>query len=114
MMFSLAALDEGGGQECVLGHGEVLGRRTFADAAGGVVLRAVAVAEPAAVIAFRHLGGGDRGGAAQMGADADQDQPFRLGGAVGVGGKRGVGDIEVAGVVVGQRVHVHGIGFGDL
>ena len=46
-------------------------RRPLADTAGGVVLRAVAGAEEAVVIALM----GDRD-AAEMGADADHDQPL--------------------------------------
>ena len=51
----------------------VLRRRPLADAAGGVVFRAVARAEPAAVLALlaeRH--------AAEMGADLDHDEPASL------------------------------------
>jgi hypothetical protein len=54
------------------GDFKVARRGAFADAAGGVVMRAVAGAEPAAeiagAVADRH--------AAQMGADADHHQPF--------------------------------------
>src|SRR6185369_5390146 len=50
---------------------EVTRRRTFADATGGVVLRAVARAEPAAELALMR----DRD-AAEVGADADHDQPL--------------------------------------
>ena len=50
-----------------------------------------------------------------MGADADQDQPFRLDGAVGVGGRRAVGQIVVAGQGIGQiETRGHGLGFGDF
>src|SRR6185437_15792587 len=79
-------LDAGVRQKGVRRHRQVLRRGTFADAAGGVVLRTMAVAEPPAVIAFRRLrrGGGRR--AAQMGADP-QDQPFRLELTIGVGGR---------------------------
>ena len=94
-LFSSADLDAGVGQEGVRRHRQILRRRAFADAAGGVVLRAMAVAEPAAVIAFG-TAAWNGGRAAQMGADADQDQPFRLDGAVGVGGRRAVGQIGVA------------------
>src|ERR1043166_8937428 len=87
-MFSSTDLDAGVRQEGVRRHFQIAGRRAFADAAGGVVLRAIAVAQPAAEIAFEA-----GGGAAKMGADADQDQPFRLDGAVGVGGRRVVGEI---------------------
>ena len=53
---SSADPDLGVGGEGVVGHREVLRRRTLADAAGGVVVRAVAGAEPAAVVARGSLG----------------------------------------------------------
>ena len=64
-----------------------------ADASGGVVMRAVAGAEPAAEIA-RAVADGD---AAQVGADADLDQPFAglVQGAVLVGGGFGPAQIGV-------------------
>src|SRR5579871_3675866 len=68
-----ADLDPCVGEELVLGDGEVQRRRSLPDAAGRVVDRAVARAEPAFVFALvpeRH--------AAEMRADADDDQPFRL------------------------------------
>jgi len=49
--------------------------RAFADAAGGIVLRAVAGAEPAVIFALV----GERD-AAEMGADADHDQPLLVAG----------------------------------
>ena len=52
-------------------HRQVGGRWSLANAARGVVLRAVAGAEEAVVIALM----GDRD-AAEMGADADHDQPL--------------------------------------
>src|SRR5664280_325689 len=60
-------------EERVFGHGQVRRRRALTDAARGVVDRAVARALPALVLPFvaeRH--------AAEMGADAADDQPFRL------------------------------------
>src|SRR5437868_6162227 len=98
-MRSSADFEAGGRQEGIDGDLQVLRRRTFADAAGGIVLRAVAVAEPAAEIALM------RGGrAAQMGADARDDQPFGLAGgvarggdAVGGGGGGAVGQVQIAG-----------------
>src|SRR6478672_9588532 len=59
------------GNELVGRHGEIGGRRPLPDAAGGVVLRAVARAEPAVVVALM----GERN-AAEMRADADDHQPL--------------------------------------
>ena len=50
---------------------EIFRRRALANAASSVVLRAVAGAEPAVVFALM----GERD-AAEMGADADHDQPL--------------------------------------
>src|SRR5271165_3969581 len=63
----------GVGEEGIVRHGEIEWRWALADAPGGVVDRAVAGTEPALVLALvpkRH--------AAQMRADSDHDQPFRL------------------------------------
>src|SRR4051794_27094649 len=54
-------------------HGEVLRRGTLADAARGVVDRAVARAEPAAILAAIVVGALAQRDAAQMRADADDD-----------------------------------------
>src|SRR5688500_19954797 len=74
----LADLHERIGLEGVLRHLEIERRGSAADAARGVVFRAMARAEPAAVLAarlrrllaLRHT--------AEVGAHADHDQPFRL------------------------------------
>src|SRR5215470_7311247 len=72
-----ADLDTRGRQERIDRHFEIVRRRTFADAAGRIVLRAVAMTQPAAVIAFM------RGRyASQMCADTRCDQPFGLDDAV--------------------------------
>src|SRR5712692_5042916 len=65
--------DLGIGDELVRRQRQVGGRRPAADAPRGVVLRAVARAEPAVVIALV----GERD-AAEMGADADQHEPLVL------------------------------------
>src|SRR5712691_8338909 len=80
----LADLDGGVGGEFVGRHGEVLRRRALADARRGIVDRTVAGAEPsligpavvARLVAERN--------AAEMGADADDDEPFRLFDPVGI------------------------------
>ena len=67
----LADLDFAIGNEFVGRHRQIGRRGSLANATGGVVLRAVAGAEEAVVIALM----GDRD-AAEMGADADHDQPL--------------------------------------
>src|SRR5690606_21606333 len=65
--------------ECIRRHNQVGGSRSLADTPRRIVYRAMARAEPAAILPFiieRY--------AAQMGANADDDKPFRLFGAVGV------------------------------
>ena len=74
--------DLGIGDELVGRQREVKRRRALPDAAGGIVLRAVARAEPAVVIALVR-----QRNATEMGADADQDQPLLVAGfdARGIG-----------------------------
>src|SRR5262249_56572671 len=67
----LADLDFGIGKKGVRRDRQVGGRGSLANTAGGVVLRAVTGAEEAVVIALMR----DRD-AAEMGADADHDQPL--------------------------------------
>src|SRR3979411_2902661 len=66
-----ANLDFAIGNELIGRHRQIGRRGSLANATGGVVLRAVAGAEEAVVIALM----GDRD-AAEMGADADHDQPL--------------------------------------
>lgn len=66
----LAQHDLGGAQELVLGHLEVKRRGPAADAAGAVIVRAVARAVPAVVVA--RVGDGH---AAQVRAHAQHDEP---------------------------------------
>src|SRR3990170_4514733 len=72
----LTDADEGVVDEFVGRDLEVARRRPLADAAGEVVLRAVAATEPAAEFAARIAGLLTLGDAAEMRADADDDQPF--------------------------------------
>src|SRR6185503_8326727 len=67
--------DLGVGKEGVRGQRQVLRRGPLTDAAGAVVLRAVARAEPAVVIAFVR-----QRDAAEMRADADDDEPLLVAG----------------------------------
>src|SRR6185312_8593439 len=89
--------DLGVGKESVRRQVEILRRRALTDAAGGIVLRAVAGAEPAIVLALVR-----ERDTAEMGADADHHQPLlmpRLG-TLRVG--RGIGqavDVDVLGLV---------------
>src|SRR5882672_3473579 len=66
-----ADLDFGIGNELIRRYRQIEGRRSLADTTGGVVLRTVTGAEETVVIALM----GDRD-AAEMGADADHDQPL--------------------------------------
>src|SRR5688500_15222570 len=68
------------GREVIFRHGEVEWRRAFADASGGVVVRPMAWAEIAAILAAVLARGDTQGDAAQMGADAERDQPILLAG----------------------------------
>lgn len=67
-------------RELILWHLEVQRSRTFSSTAGDVVVRTVAWAEPAVVVA----GLADRH-AAQVGAHTKHDEPLRLLGALFVG-----------------------------
>src|SRR6059058_3598143 len=71
MSEALADLDFAIGNEGIGRYRQIGRRRPLANAARGVVLRTVAGAEEAVVIALM----GDRN-AAEMGADADHDQPL--------------------------------------
>src|SRR5436305_826649 len=86
-----ADLDARGIQERVRGHVEVFRCGPAADAAGGVVLRAMAGAEIAAEIALVI-----QRDATQMCADADEDQPFRFDGAILIGGLRTLWKVGIA------------------
>src|SRR5579862_9517555 len=80
----LADLDGGVGGEFVGRDGEVARRRTLADARGRIVDRTVARAEPAligAAVIARLVAERD---AAEMRADADDDEPFRFFDPVGI------------------------------
>ena len=74
-----------------------LRRRAQANASRGVVVRAVAGAEPAAVVAFGIPHRLTLGDAAEVRADTDQHQPvlFALLGAVVVGGRRLLGSASL-------------------
>src|SRR5690242_3676913 len=74
----LADEDARVGDEAIVRYGEVLRRWPFADAAGRIVVRAVAGAEPAAIVAALVAGMLAKRNAAKMRANADQDQPLRL------------------------------------
>src|SRR5882724_4703348 len=80
-----ADLHDGVVFELIDRHFQIERRRTFADAARRVVLRAVARTIPAAELAARIGRLLAQRHAAEMRADADQDQPLRLLDAGGVG-----------------------------
>jgi hypothetical protein len=73
-----ADADGGWRQELIIRHFEIVGRRAFADAGGGIVGRAVAGTEIAAILAARLALGRAQRHAAQMGADAERDQPVAV------------------------------------
>src|SRR4029077_13352342 len=81
----LTEANRGGGEKLVGRHREIEGGGPEADTARGVVLRAVAGAEPAAELAARIGRRRAERDAAEMGADADDDQPFGLLHALGIG-----------------------------
>ena len=78
MVWTSADADGGVGREHIFRHFEIVRRRAFADARGGVVMRAVAGAEIAAILAAILALGRAQRNAAEMGADAQRDQPLRL------------------------------------
>src|SRR6516162_239230 len=94
--------NRGGGRELVGRHREVERCRAQADAARGIVLRTVAGAEPAAELPARIGGRGAERDAAEMGADADDDQPVLFLHALGVG------------LPVAQLRDIDGLGFLNL
>src|SRR5437763_3078713 len=71
MIAGSADADLAVGDKLIGRHRQIGRRRSLPDAAGGVVLRTMARAEPAIVIAL--MGKRD---AAEMGADADKDEPL--------------------------------------
>src|SRR6185437_11250443 len=91
--------DLGVGKESVRRQDEILRRRAFADAACGIVLRAVAGAKPAVIFALV----GERD-AAEMGADADHDQPLLV----------ALLDAFAVGLGIGQARDVDALGLVNL
>src|SRR3546814_20099671 len=80
------------------------GCRALTDARRGVIVRAVARAEiTAEIAAILPLGGAERH-AAQMGADAERDQPVLL---------AGLGAL-IEGLRIAQGAERHLLGFGDF
>ena len=110
-LFSSTDLDAGVRQEGVGRHRQILRRRTFADAAGGIVLRAMAMAEPAAIIAF---------GRVTVGVQPRWVQtPIRISHSGLISRLASVagalsGRLCVARERIGQIAHRHGLGFGDF
>src|SRR3546814_8954767 len=82
------SLDDCVGLERILRNLEVRRRGAFTDARGGVVVRSVARAEIAAVIALVLAFCRAQRNAAQMGADAKRDQPVGLAFRRAVGKRR--------------------------
>src|SRR4051812_26640975 len=99
MARDLADLDFGIGNEGVRRHRQVGGSWSLADTARGIVLRAVAGAEETVVIALM----GDRD-TAEMGADADHDQPLVM----------ALLDPGLVGLRIGQAGYRNLAGFIDL
>src|SRR5687768_10856300 len=92
-----ADLDLGVGGEGVRWDSEILRRRPDTDAAGGVILRAMAGTEPAAIVAPIIADGLPFRNAAEMRANADHHEPRLLAfrGAVLVGGGCVLGEVRV-------------------
>src|SRR5258708_15073447 len=93
-----ADLQFGGRSKSILRNGQVLRGRALSNASGRVVLRTVAMTQPAAEIPFV-----DRRRAAEMGANADQYEP--LGPLHSIGIRRGG---------TGRQPRVARIGSGEL
>src|SRR5688500_17231436 len=100
MVQTSADADSGVGGEFILRHLEIDRRRTFADAGGGVVMRPVAGAEIAAILAAALAFRRAERHAAEMGAHAERDQPLRLAGLGPIGQRLGIA----------KRAEVDGIG----
>src|SRR5260370_36713444 len=81
----LADLDRGVGGELVGRHAQVARRRTLANPPRGIVDRPMAWAEPAAKGPAIVTGPVAERDAAEMRADTNNDQPFRLLDPVGIG-----------------------------
>src|SRR5437588_3901086 len=96
---SSANLDFAIGNELIGRHRQVGRSWSLANATGGVVLRAVAGAEKAVVIALM----GDRN-AAEMGADADHDEPLVV----------ALLDPGLVGLRIGKARDLNAAGFLDL
>src|SRR5919106_351286 len=73
----LADADQVVAGERVLRHHQIDRRRPSADSSGGIVVRAVTGAEPAAVVALGVARGLAERHAAEVGAHADHHQPLR-------------------------------------
>src|SRR5688500_1418341 len=104
MVQTSADADSGVGGEFILRHLEIDRRRTFADAGGGVVMRSVARAEIAAILAAALAFRRAERHAAEMGTDPQCDQPLWLAGLGAVGQR----------LRIAQRAEVDGVGGLDL
>src|SRR3546814_16584978 len=84
-LFRSADRHDGIAVEFIGRHDQIRGCRALTDARRGVIVRAVARAEiTAEIAAILPLGGAERH-AAQMGADAERDQPVLLAGLGEIG-----------------------------
>src|SRR5665811_2608807 len=113
---ALPDLDFGVGGELVRRDVHVLRRRPDAYPTRRVVLRAVARAEPAPILAFVVADPLPLRNATEMGADADHHEPglaLRRG-AVGVGGGRVVRQVGVARQRIGQAVDLDAVSYTHL
>src|SRR5260221_12641281 len=96
-----ADLQFGGRSKSILRNGQVLWSRAPSNASGRVVLRTVAMAQPAAEIAFI-----DRRRAAEMGANADQHVPLGPLHPIGIRRGRTGGKPRVARIGIGKLVRI--------
>src|ERR1700693_981703 len=115
MVSGSADLDFGVGEKGIRRDRHVLRRGSFAHAPGGVILRAMAGAEPAPIIPLVIADRLPLRNAAEMGADTDHHEPWlaargcsvlvsrrRIVWKIGVAGKRGRKAVAREGLVLGD------------
>src|SRR4051812_46742636 len=113
-------LDAGVGQKDILRHIEVARRGADPHASSEAILRAMAVAKPAAILALHRLRGAGFRRATKMRASSDQPEPLGLGNSGGrmqtvlIGCRRIVGQAGVARERIEQLLRLYRLCHGDL